>query len=264
MVYYYQNKSEKNNNTQENGYMDNLQKQLLSNAVLPEDPDEILGTAQQLQQVLMMYNCAIREVKTKLEVLNDELSVKNSRNPIEFITSRVKKPMSIVQKLQRKGFEISFKSVMENLNDVAGIRVICSFVDDIYAVAEMLKKQDDVKLIEVKDYIKNPKPNGYRSLHLIIEIPVFFSDSKTNLRVEVQIRTIAMDFWASLEHDLKYKKELPDMDEIHAQLKECAETIADTDRKMMEIRDKIELKHREMEMRELDKTEKGSGAGYVC
>ena len=128
----------------------------------------------------------------------------------------------------------------------------------------MLKKQDDVKLIEVKDYIKNPKPNGYRSLHLIIEIPVFFSDSKTNLRVEVQIRTIAMDFWASLEHDLKYKKELPDMDEIHSQLKECAETIADTDRKMMEIRDKIELKHREMEMRELDKTEKGNGTGYVC
>lgn len=264
MVYYYENRNGEGSDLQENGYMDNLQKQLLSNAVLPEDPDELLGTAQQLQQVLMMYNCAIREVKTKLEVLNDELSVKNSRNPIEFITSRVKKPMSIVQKLQRKGFEVSFDSVMENLNDVAGIRVICSFVDDIYAVAEMLKKQDDVKLIEVKDYIKNPKPNGYRSLHLIIEIPVFFSDSKTNLRVEVQIRTIAMDFWASLEHDLKYKKELPDMDEIHNQLRDCAETIADTDRKMMEIRDKIELKHRELEMSELDKTSKGNGEGYVC
>lgn len=227
--------------------MDLLQKQLLSTAVIPDDPEELLGTAEKLQQVLMMYSCAIREVKTKLEVLNDELSIKNQRNPIEFITSRVKKPMSIVQKLRRKGFDISLQSVMENLNDVAGIRIICSFVDDIYAVAEMLTKQDDVTLIEVKDYIKNPKPNGYRSLHLIVEIPVFFSDSKTFLRVEVQIRTIAMDFWASLEHDLKYKKEIPDVEIIQEQLKECADTIADTDRRMMEIRDRIELQHQAMQ-----------------
>ena len=230
--------------------MNFLQKELINTAVLPEDPEEILGTAERLQQVLMMYSCAIREVKTKLEVLNDELSIKNSRNPIEFITSRVKQPFSIVEKLRRKGFDISLKSVMDNLNDVAGIRVICSFVDDIYSVSRMLTKQDDVKLIEVKDYIKNPKPNGYRSLHLIIEIPVFFSDSKTNLRVEVQIRTIAMDFWASLEHDLKYKKEMPDMDEIQQQLKECADTIADTDKRMMEIRDRIAIKHMEQELDE--------------
>ena len=228
--------------------MDLLQKQMLNITVIPDDPEEILGTAERLQEVLMMYSCAIREVKTKLEVLNDELSIRNSRNPIEFITSRVKKPLSIVQKLKRKGFDVSLQSVMENLNDVAGIRVICSFVDDIYAVAEMLTKQDDVTLIEVKDYIKNPKPNGYRSLHLIIEIPVFFSNSKTNLRVEVQIRTIAMDFWASLEHDLKYKKEIPDVDAIQQELKECAETIADTDRRMMEIRDKIELSHQELKI----------------
>jgi putative GTP pyrophosphokinase len=226
--------------------MDLLQKELLSTAVIPEDPEEILGATEQLKQVLMMYSCAIREVKTKLEVLNDELSIKNSRNPIEFITSRVKQPLSIVQKLHRKGFEVSLASVQENLNDVAGIRVICSFVDDIYAVEEMLTKQDDVTLIEVKDYIKNPKPNGYRSLHLIIEIPVFFSDSKTNLRVEVQIRTIAMDFWASLEHELKYKKEIPDVEEIQGMLKECADTISDTDRKMMEIRDMIEIRYSEM------------------
>jgi putative GTP pyrophosphokinase len=235
--------------------MDLLQKELLSTAVIPEDPEEILGATEQLKQVLMMYSCAIREVKTKLEVLNDELSIKNSRNPIEFITSRVKQPLSIVQKLHRKGFEVSLASVQENLNDVAGIRVICSFVDDIYAVEEMLTKQDDVTLIEVKDYIKNPKPNGYRSLHLIIEIPVFFSDSKTNLRVEVQIRTIAMDFWASLEHELKYKKEIPDVEEIQGMLKECADTISDTDRKMMEIRDMIEIRYSEM-------NQNGSG-GYV-
>ena len=222
--------------------MDDLQKQVLNNAVLPEDPEELLGTAQQLQNVLMMYSCAIREVKTKLEVLNDELSIKNQRNPIEFITPRVKNPMSIAEKLHRRGFEISLDSVMDNLNDVAGVRVICSFVDDIYAVAAMLTKQDDVALLQVKDYIKNPKPNGYRSLHLIIEIPVFFSDKKENLRVEVQIRTIAMDFWASLEHDLRYKKDLIDVpQDIQDELRDCAETIADTDRRMMNLRDRIEL-----------------------
>ena len=243
MVYYYQNKSEKNNNTQENGYMDNLQKQLLSNAVLPEDPEEILGTAQQLQQVLMMYNCAIREVKTKLEVLNDELSVKNSRNPIEFITSRVKKPMSIVQKLQRKGFEISFKSVMENLNDVAGIRVICSFVDDIYAVADMLKKQDDVKLIEVKDYIKNPKPNGYRSLHMIVRVPVYFMNKKQLVPVELQIRTLAMDLWASLEHDIKYKtisNGIVNTEDFSDELLECSRLIYQAEEKMEHMNSALE------------------------
>ena len=223
--------------------MNFLQKELINTAVLPEDPEEILGTAERLQQVLMMYSCAIREVKTKLEVLNDELSIKNSRNPIEFITSRVKQPFSIVEKLRRKGFDISLKSVMDNLNDVAGIRVICSFVDDIYSVSRMLTKQDDVKLIEVKDYIKNPKPNGYRSLHLIIEIPVFFSDSKTNLRVEVQIRTIAMDFWASLEHQLRYKAvnsaNIPE--KIAAELKECADTIAETDLRMQNIHNEMIL-----------------------
>ncbi len=221
--------------------MDGLQKQILLKSVLPEDPKEILGTARQLEEVLMKYNCAIREVKTKLEVLNDEFSIQNQRNPIEFIKTRVKKPASIVGKLIRKGFDVSLQSVQDNLNDVAGIRVICSFVDDIYAVADMLTKQDDVTLIEVKDYIKNPKPNGYRSLHLIIEIPVFFSNTKDNLRVEVQIRTIAMDFWASLEHDLKYKQDFGDIDVIHEELRQCAETIADTDARMMEIRDKIEV-----------------------
>ena len=221
--------------------MDGLQKQILLRSVLPQDPKEVLGTARQLEEVLMKYNCAIREVKTKLEVLNDEFSIQNQRNPIEFIKTRVKKPASIVGKLMRKGFDVSLKSVHDNLNDVAGIRVICSFVDDIYAVADMLTKQDDVTLIEVKDYIKNPKPNGYRSLHLIIEIPVFFSNTKDNLRVEVQIRTIAMDFWASLEHDLKYKKEFCNVDEIHEELRQCAETIAHTDARMMEIRDKIEI-----------------------
>ena len=204
-------------------------------------PDIWLDQARQFQQVMMHYTCAIREVKTKLEVLNDELSVKNQRNPIEMIKSRVKKPLSIVEKLQRRGLEVSLESMVKNLDDVAGVRIICSFVDDIYEVAEMLVRQDDVKVIAVKDYIKNPKPNGYRSYHMIVEVPVFFTDSKRFIRVEVQIRTIAMDFWASLDHELKYKKSFVDTDgEISGELKECADVIAETDEKMLEIRKRIE------------------------
>ena len=204
-------------------------------------PDIWLDQARQFQQVMMHYTCAIREVKTKLEVLNDELSVKNQRNPIEMIKSRVKKPLSIVEKLQRRGLEVSLESMVKNLDDVAGVRIICSFVDDIYEVAEMLVRQDDVKVIAVKDYIKNPKPNGYRSYHMIVEVPVFFTDSKRFIRVEVQIRTIAMDFWASLDHELKYKKSFVDTDgEISGELKEWADVIAQTDEKMLEIRKRIE------------------------
>ena len=204
-------------------------------------PEMWVDQARQFQPAMMRYTCAIREVKTKLEVLNDELSVKNQRNPIEMIKSRVKKPKSIVEKLQRRGFEISLESMEKNLDDVAGIRIICSFLDDIYEVADMLIRQDDVKVIAVKDYIQNPKPNGYRSYHMIIEIPVFFSDSKKPIRVEVQIRTIAMDFWASLDHQLKYKKSfIDDNGEISEELKQCAEVIAGTDVKMLEIRKKIE------------------------
>ena len=208
---------------------------------LVQVPDPLMKQAYQFQEAMMMYTCAIREIKTKLEVLNDELSVKNQRNPIEMIKSRVKKPMSILEKLQRRGFEVSLEAMQANLDDVAGIRIICSFLDDIYEVAEMLVRQDDVRVIAVKDYIKNPKPNGYRSYHLIIEVPVFFTECKRSMRVEVQIRTIAMDFWASLDHQLKYKKEVGDSsEEISAELRECAEVIAQTDERMLKIRLKIE------------------------
>lgn len=219
--------------------------QLIQSAVnvptLAEVPDALIEQAREFQEAIMMYTCAIREVKTKLEVLNDELSIRNQRNPIEMIKSRVKRPMSIVEKLQRRNLPVSLESMMNNLDDVAGIRVICSFVDDIYAVAEMLVSQDDVTVIAIKDYIRNPKPNGYRSYHLILEIPVFFSDSKKYMRVEVQIRTIAMDFWASLDHQLKYKKDVGDEAEsIIAELRDCAENIAQIDRRMLEIRQRIE------------------------
>ncbi|MGI5947053.1 MAG: GTP pyrophosphokinase [Lachnospiraceae bacterium] len=217
-----------------------LEQSIVSVPDIVQVPDILISQARQFQQVMMMYTCAIREVKTKLEVLNDELSVRNQRNPIEMIKSRVKKPMSIVEKLQRKGLPISLEAMVDNLDDVAGIRVICSFVDDIYDVADMLIRQDDIKVIAVKDYIKHPKENGYRSYHMIVEIPVFFSDRKKPMRVEVQIRTIAMDFWASLDHQLKYKKEVINEAEISEELRQCAEVIAQTDQKMYEIRQKIE------------------------
>ena len=202
-------------------------------------PDIWLDQARQFQQVMMHYTCAIREVKTKLEVLNDELSVKNQRNPIEMIKSRVKKPLSIVEKLQRRGLEVSLESMVKNLDDVAGVRIICSFVDDIYEVAEMLVRQDDVKVIAVKDYIKNPKPNGYRSYHLVLSVPVFLSDHKELVRVEVQLRTIAMDFWASLEHQIHYKAshEVPDC--VVGELRECADIISQTDQRMQRLSKQI-------------------------
>ena len=207
---------------------------------LVQVPDNFLVQAHQFQEAMMMYTCAIREVKTKLEVLNDELPVRNQRNPIEMIKSRVKKPISIVEKLRRRNLELSVESMINHLDDIAGVRVICSFVDDIYQVAEMLMRQDDIRVIAIKDYIMNPKDNGYRSYHMIVEIPVFFSDEKRTMRVEVQIRTIAMDFWASLDHQLKYKKPLIDSEEISRELKLCADVIAQTDEKMLSIRQSIE------------------------
>lgn len=206
---------------------------------LPQDGKHLFEAAKMFEQLMTMYNCAIREVQTKFEVLNDDLSVRNRRNPIEMIKTRIKSPESIAEKLRRRGFDVTIDAIVNNLNDVAGVRIICAFVDDIYEVAEMFIRQDDITLIEVKDYIRNPKPNGYRSYHMIVEVPVFFADRKQLMRVEVQFRTIAMDFWASLEHEIKYKKSIESPDEILAELKECADTISETDIKMMNIRKKI-------------------------
>ena len=191
------------------------------------------------KEFMMMYNCAIREVRTKFEVLNDDFSIAYQRNPIEMIKSRIKNPQSIMEKLERKHFPMTMESILHNLNDVAGVRIICSFIDDIYEVANMFASQDDITVIEIKDYIKNPKPNGYRSYHMIIEVPVFFASKKQNMRVEVQLRTIAMDFWASLEHKMKYKKDISDIEALEAELKECAEIIAKTDVKMQSINKRI-------------------------
>ncbi len=203
-------------------------------------PEEVYERFNNFAELLMRYSTAIREVRTKFEVLNDEFSFRNSRNPIESISSRVKRPMSIVGKLRRRGLPLTVESIEQYLNDVAGVRVICSFIDDIYAVAEMFARQDDITVLEIKDYIRKPKPNGYRSYHMIVEIPVFFSDGKRPMRVEIQLRTVAMDFWASLEHQMKYKKNSADRPEISAELKSCAETIAATDARMLGIRKRIE------------------------
>ena len=201
---------------------------------------EIMEQTRPFAELMMRYKCAMLEVKTKFDVLNTQLSLENDRNPLESINCRIKTVASIIEKLDRKGFELTAESIEKNLNDVAGIRVICSFIEDIYLLADRLCSQDDIRLIERKDYIKNPKPNGYRSLHLIVEIPIFLMDEKKFMRVEVQFRTIAMDFWASLEHKLKYKKNIEtDLQEISAELKTCAEEISRIDNKMQEIHNKI-------------------------
>lgn len=212
-----------------------LQKDFIKSDILPDDSLNIFEQFQNFKEFMMRYNCAIREVKTKFEVLNDDLSVVQNRNPIEMIKSRIKSPESLYKKLKRLNLDINFKNVEENISDIAGVRVICSFIDDIYKVAEMLAKQDDVKIIKIKDYIKNPKPNGYRSYHMIVEIPVFFSNKKQNVKVEVQLRTIAMDFWASLEHQMKYKKEINGADKLVNRLKTCADSIAEIDNEMQNI-----------------------------
>lgn len=194
-------------------------------------------------ELIMRYKCAMLEVRTKLDVLNTQLSLENDRNPFESISCRIKSVPSILEKLERKGLPLTSEAIEQNLNDVAGIRVICSFPDDIYVLADRLCSQDDIRLLEKKDYIKNPKPNGYRSLHLIVEIPIFLMDGKKYMRVEVQFRTIAMDFWASLEHKLKYKKDIPgDIDDISRRLKECSDEISMLDLKMQEIHKQIDSK----------------------
>ena len=194
-----------------------------------------------LKELMMMYSCAIKEIRTKFDVLNTEFNIRYRRNPIYCISSRLKRTASIIQKMERLGMPLTLASVEENLHNVAGVRVICSYRDDIYRIADALLRQSDVKLIARKDYILNPKPNGYRSLHLIVSIPVFFANASHNVKVEVQIRTIAMDCWASLEHQLKYKQQIPDEQRIAKELYSCAEALAETDAKMLSIRRGLEL-----------------------
>ena len=196
---------------------------------------------EKFRRTLMQYECAMLEIKTKLDVLNTELSLQKSRNPFETIKCRIKSPESIFGKMEKNNIPMTVEAMEKYLNDIAGIRVICSFPDDIYMLADCLLAQDDITLVARKDYIKKPKPNGYRSLHLIVEVPIFLTDEKKPMRVEVQFRTIAMDFWASLEHKMKYKKDINDADKIVAQLKDCADSIEKLDYQMQDLRNKIDM-----------------------
>lgn len=193
------------------------------------------------KEMMLSYDCAIREIKTKFDILNSEFKIKHKRNPIASISTRLKSNTSLMEKVNRRGLDTDVATIEEYIEDIAGVRVICNYIDDIYKIAEALAKQSDVEILKKKDYIANPKENGYRSLHLIVRIPVFFAEEVKKVKVEVQIRTIAMDFWASLEHQMKYKKSnLASSVELAAQLKECAEDIAKTDKQMQSIRESIE------------------------
>ena len=195
---------------------------------------------QQYNRLMAYYRCAIMEVETKFNVLNEEYSLRYDRNPISGIKCRLKSLDSIKGKLERKGLPFKWKTIEENIFDVAGVRVVCSFVDDVYLLSDALLKQDDITLIEKKDYIANPKENGYRSLHLIVAVPIFLEHEKRIMPVEIQLRTIAMDFWASLEHQLRYKKDFDFTDDMAKELQECAVLSAQLDAQMDSLRERVE------------------------
>lgn len=209
-----------------------LEQVLLARLSRGEVKEWIQNYSQPYRELMSYYRCALMEVETKFNVLDEELSLQYDRNPIETIKTRLKSPESIVEKLQRRGYPLTVASIEENLNDIAGVRVICSHPSDIYRLADALLHQDDITLLARKDYIKTPKPNGYRSLHLIVETPIFLHDHKKLMKVEVQFRTISMDWWASLEHKIRYKKDLPELEHVERELYECAEISAQLDERM--------------------------------
>jgi len=212
----------------------------ISDVFFHDRAKKLVETLVAYKEMMMMYSCAMKEIQTKFEVLDMEFKVRYRRNPISSISTRLKKTASIMEKMARNHYDFTLETLEESVNDIAGIRVVCSYIDDIYMLADALLKQDDITLVSRKDYIASPKANGYRSLHLIVKIPVFFADQKRDMKVEVQIRTIAMDFWASLEHQLKYKQNIPDEDEMVAKLKTCADVINATDEQMLGIRQELE------------------------
>lgn len=209
--------------------------------------------------IMFLYNSAIKEVGTKLEILNDEFQHVHKYNPIEHIKTRIKTPESIVKKLRRYGYEVSIENMVKYVNDIAGVRLICSFSSDIYQLAEMIGNQNDLKVLSIKDYIKNPKDSGYKSYHMLVSVPIFLSDSVVDTKVEIQIRTIAMDFWASLEHKIYYKFEGNAPEYISRELKECADMVSTLDDKMLSLNEAILecLEQQEKEKKAAKKNEEG-------
>ena len=219
---------------------DEALKRALLEAVFDEDMiNWSKGVVQKYKRLMAYYRCAMMEVETKFNVLNEEFSLRYDRNPINGIKSRLKRLDSIHEKLHRKQLPFDMQTIETHIHDVAGVRVVCAFVEDVYLLAEALLKQDDVMLIEKKDYIANPKPNGYRSLHLIVTVPIFLEHEKRVMQVEIQLRTIAMDFWASLEHQLRYKKDFVFTEEMAQELRDCAQLSAQVDLRMDSLRERL-------------------------
>ena len=203
------------------------------------------------KEVNLIYNSALKEITTKLEILNDEFQHIHRYNPIEHIKSRLKSPESIVKKLKKHGRESTIENMVDYINDIAGVRIICSFTSDIYRIAEMLRNQNDIKVLSIKDYIKTPKPSGYKSYHMIVSIPIFLSDRVADTKVEIQIRTVAMDFWASLEHKINYKFEGNAPDSIKRELVECSKMVSDLDERMLSLNEEVtKYKEKELEAKE--------------
>ena len=221
--------------------MESSSKPLINFPITNSLKNLVQGQIYSYRELMAYYNCAMMEVATKFNVLNEELSLQYDRNPIEAIKTRLKSAESIGEKLKRRGvsFPITPEKIEQELTDIAGVRVICSYPTDIYMLSEAFLRQDDVTLIQKKDYIANPKPNGYRSLHLIVEIPIFLHNQKKMMKVEVQFRTISMDWWASLEHKIRYKKDVANPADIERELKECAEISAGLDRRMEELQRRV-------------------------
>lgn len=206
-----------------------------------EDLSNTMTFLNNYNRLMSYYRCAIMEIETKFNVLNEEFSLRFDRNPINSIKTRLKKPMSIKDKLEKSGLPVTLSSIEENMHDVAGVRVVCSFEKDVYMLAKALLKQDDITLVRMKDYIENPKPNGYRSLHLIVEVPIFLAKEKKIMKVEIQLRTIAMDSWAALEHQLRYKKDFEFTDGMASELLACANLSRDLDSRMDRLRELVQI-----------------------
>lgn len=202
----------------------------------PAEIDSLKLQANEFRRLMAYYNCAMMEIHTKFNVLNEEFSLSRDRNPIASVQSRLKRPMSIKEKIERSGEPLTLESIERTLCDIAGVRVVCPFLDDVYLLENALLAQDDITLVRRKDYIKEPKPNGYRSLHLIVEVPIFLASTKKMMKVEIQIRTIAMDSWATLEHQINYKKDNPYSAERDNELRKCAELSIELDERMENLR----------------------------
>ena len=210
------------------------------------------------EEIILVYSSALKQINTKIEVLNDEFQHVHRYNPIEHIKSRVKTPESIVKKLKRHGLESTIENMVKYVNDIAGIRIICSFSSDIHRIADMIADQSDIKVIRVKDFTQTPKPSGYRSYHMVVTVPVYLSDRIVDTKVEIQIRTVAMDFWASLEHKIQYKFEGEAPARINEELMECAQMVSELDDKMLSLNEEImRIEAEQMQMKKMQEEDNG-------